>query len=198
MKTDFNINTLREEINSFEITGQNSYLESYKEFIKYFKSVNSIKVHHLYIASHFVYGWMPTILTLKVQSEKEILKLLNNARKTKVLAHEELETLKVCINNSMVGLSKLLHFINPKKYPIWDSRIFRYLTKKKSQYGIGDVQNYLDYVILIENISNEKEYKVIHKKIESKIKYKVTPARAIELVLFESDKKSKNKTNPND
>jgi len=190
MKTDFNINKLNIEIESFEFTGKNSYLDSYKEFITYFRNIEKITIHHLYISSHFVYGWMPTIITLRIVDENKTLKLLNKVRSNQILSIEELEFLKICINNSMVGLSKLLHFINPIQYPIWDSRVFRYLTKKKSQYGISKASNYLEYVSLIETISQAEMYQNIHNKIESKIKYEVTPARAIELVIFEADKKS--------
>ncbi|HRL70351.1 MAG TPA: hypothetical protein PLT79_01470, partial [Flavobacterium sp.] len=42
-----------------------------------------------------------------------------------------LEIVKKCINNSLVRISKLLHFINPSIYAIWVSRIFRYITRKK-------------------------------------------------------------------
>lgn len=190
MKTDFNINKLNIEIESFEFTGENSYLDSYKEFITYFRNIEKITIHQLYISSHFVYGWMPTIIRLRIADEKRTIKLLNKVRSNQILSIEELEFLKICINNSMVGLSKLLHFINPIQYPIWDSRVFRYLTKKKSQYGISKASNYLEYVSLIEKISQAEMYQNIHDKIESKIKYEVTPARAIELVMFEADKKS--------
>ena len=190
MKTDLNINKLNIEIESFEFTGENSYLDSYKEFITYFRNIEKITIHQLYISSHFVYGWMPTIIRLRIADEKRTIKLLNKVRSNQILSIEELEFLKICINNSMVGLSKLLHFINPIQYPIWDSRVFRYLTKKKSQYGISKASNYLEYVSLIEKISQAEMYQNIHDKIESKIKYEVTPARAIELVMFEADKKS--------
>ena len=73
---------------------------------------------------------------------------------------------KNCINNSLVGLSKLLHFINPQNYAIWDSRIFRFLTEKKSQYGIGNPKMYLQYLEEIKNIEKENGYPEIHKKIQ--------------------------------
>ena len=40
----------------FYIVGNNSYVETYPEFLKYFDSINLIEKHHLVISSHFVYG----------------------------------------------------------------------------------------------------------------------------------------------
>jgi len=190
MNTIFNFNQLKEEVRTFSISSDTSYQESYKEFIQYFKKNKKITRHNLYISSHFVYGWMPTIINLKIEDEETILKLLNNARKPKLLSEEELMILKKSINNSMVGLSKLLHFINPKQYPIWDRRVFRYLTKKKSSYGIDKPKIYLEYVSLVHEIARHKNYLKLHQKIEKKIGYEVSPMRAIEVVLFETDKKT--------
>ena len=57
--------------------------------------------------------------------------LLNKAKSGNLLNSEELEIVKKCVNNSLVGTSKLLHFINPSIYAIWDSKIFRNITEKK-------------------------------------------------------------------
>lgn len=39
-------------------------MRAYQEFLQYFKNVDIITLHHLVIASHFAYGWMPKILEL--------------------------------------------------------------------------------------------------------------------------------------
>ena len=57
------------------------------------------------------------------------------------------------VNNSWIGLSKVLHFINPDIFPIWDSRVakcfnmlYPYQFNKKdiyeseSNYGISQVR----------------------------------------------------------
>ena len=130
----------------FVVFANDPYIESYPEFLKYFESLDIIEKHHLIISGHFVYGWMPTIIQMNMRGLEKVLFLLNAAKSGHVLKIDELETLKHCINNSMVGLSKLLHFINPRDYAIWDSRIYRYLTGKKSQYGVNKTENY--YTIL--------------------------------------------------
>jgi len=136
---------IKQDTEKLSISTSDSYIKAYPEFIQYFQELDSIEKHQLIISSHFVYGWMPTIITLNITQIDEVLLLLNRAKNGEELTVKELGILKGCINNSMVGLSKLLHFINPEKYAIWDSRIFRYLTGKKSQYGIDRPELYLEY-----------------------------------------------------
>ena len=52
---------------------EDSYIKTYPEFIQFFKNINSISKYDLVISSHFVYGWMPTIIELKFQDIEEVL-----------------------------------------------------------------------------------------------------------------------------
>ena len=81
------------------------------------------------VGLHIVYGWMPTIPKLRrpaglnAVDQAKVVTLLNDARR-RLLTVAELSFLKTSfINNSMVGLSKLLHFLAPDRYAIWDSRV---------------------------------------------------------------------------
>ncbi len=131
------IERLKQDADNFKIEENNSYLVSYPEFIKYFSRLDIIEKHHFIIGTHFVYGWMPKVLQIKNTPFEEIIAILNKAKVGEPLEVRELDALKACINNSLVGTSKLLHFINPEQYAIWDSKIFRYVTGKKSPYNIG-------------------------------------------------------------
>ena len=80
------------------------------------------------IGRFMTYGWMPTILDElgeldDVSKEGNLVKYLNKAKhhKKERLNIREIEHIASCINNSVVGASKLLHFINPNVYAIWDS-----------------------------------------------------------------------------
>lgn len=133
---------------------------------------------------------MPKIINLNLDKEEQVLDLLNLVKKGGLLIEPELEILKKAINNSLVGLSKLLHFINPEIYAIWDSRIYRYLTEKKTAYGIGKVSLYLEYLKGLNKIASNKEYMKFHDKISKALEYEISSNRAIELVMFEADKKA--------
>jgi len=183
---------LLDNAEQFWIFANDSYVETYPEFLKYFESLNLIEKHHLIISSHFVYGWMPTIIYIDTKEIDKVLFLLNAVKSGHDLKLNELETLKFCINNSMVGLSKLLHFINPRDYAIWDSRILRYITGKKSQYGIDKPENYLAYLVKMKEIINNKGYSNLHHLIERHFDYSITPMRAVEILMFETDKKGAN------
>jgi hypothetical protein len=74
--------------------------------------------------------------------------------------------IKSTINNSLVGLSKLLHFINPVVYAIWDSRIYRNTTDKKSSYGIGNTQLYLNYLSKLNEIESHVDFDEIKKMFQ--------------------------------
>ena len=185
---NLNFKTLKSDAENFRIPPYDSYIESYPEFLQYFENITSIEKHHLIISSHFAYGWMPTILNLETKEIDRILSLLNAVKAGHLLDLEEIKTLKNCINNSLVGLSKLLHFINPGNYAIWDSRIFRYLTGKKSPYGIDQPELYLQYLQGLNEIFENKNYIELHSIIEGKFDCQLTPMRAIEILMFETDK----------
>lgn len=183
---NLNFEKLFKEANEFTLSENNSYLKSYPEFIDYFKGINRITEHNLIISSHFVYGWMPTIINLNIPDKKLVLGLFNKVKQKMILDQTELEVLKKTINNSMVGLSKLLHFINPEYYVIWDSRIYRYLTDRKSQYGIGDTGRYIQYVEGVHNIVSHPNYSSIHELVMEKLGRNVLPPRVIELIMFQA------------
>ncbi|WP_046745348.1 hypothetical protein [Kordia zhangzhouensis] len=176
-----------------KLTENDSYIGSYTAFLNYFEELPKIEHKHLVISSHFVYGWMPTIIQLDTKNSGEVLKYLNAVKSNHRLKEDEINKIKECINNSMVGTSKLLHFINPHNYAIWDSRIFRYVTGKKSQYGIANPKNYLNYLEKMESISNDKNYFKIHDIVQKHFKYSITPMRAIEIVMFETDRERQRK-----
>lgn len=147
---------------NFKLSIDNSYSDSYFEFLKYFEDAKLIEKHHLIISTHFVYGWMPTILKLNLDDLESTLKILNSAKLGKQLDVDELEVLKKCINNSVVGLSKLLHFVNPSNYAIWDSWIVKYITGEKSHYTISKVENYFEYLDRLKVIANDERYNELH------------------------------------
>jgi hypothetical protein len=59
--------------------------------------------------------------------------------------------LKRAFNNSLVGTSKLLHFIHPKQYAIWDSWVFRFLNNEEPhKYKLEKPKTYLEYLRKLE------------------------------------------------
>jgi hypothetical protein len=162
--------------------------KSYKEFIRYFDNLKKIKERHLIISAHFTYGWMPTILTLHGELD-ECLDILHPAKTDEEIAQDQFE--KVChvINNSSVGASKLLHFINPMIYPIWDSRVCRFL--EHPEHLRRNKESYFQYMDCCKALVKEKNFSLEHKKIKDAVGYKISPIRAVELIMFYNGQKKK-------
>ena len=76
-----NAEKIRQDAQGFTPGKDHSYLESYPHFITYFKEIPEIETKHLVIGSHFVYGWMPRVLTLKRSGDKQVLDLFNKAKR---------------------------------------------------------------------------------------------------------------------
>ena len=171
--------------NNFKSTEEN-YLLSYPYFLNYFQNLESINLENLVIGISFTYSWMPTILkALNLKNTEEVLFILNEVKKGKLIDEQQLTTLKTTFNNSLVGTSKLLHFINPKQYAIWDSRVFRFLNDvEPHKYRLEKPRAYIEYLKLIEELKNEKVFTAFCELMKQKVGYDITEYRALELAFF--------------
>lgn len=178
--------------NSFKIINRSDYL-SYREFIEYFRSIDIIAKHNLIIGINFTYGWMPTIFEFRSSRFSESLEILNNAKKGIVPKIEELRTLRGLFNNSLVGTSKLLHFINPEIFAIWDSRVYRYLTGNPPyDYRINNYEAFLSFLAFCNYLTNLPEYEPIHNSIIKIIGYSMTKFRTAELIMYSTGGSKRN------
>ncbi|WP_282125622.1 hypothetical protein [Marinifilum flexuosum] len=171
------------------IDENDSYLRTYNDFIEFFKSKTEISKHDFVVGAHLIYGWMPTIISFGFDEIEYNVQLLNRVKNGELLLEDELESLKRAVNNSIVGVSKILHFIAPENYAIWDSRIHRYVTGKKSSYGVNTVKSFMSYQSLMRELSTDNKVENLRREVIEKIGYEVSRLRAIELIMFESDKK---------
>jgi hypothetical protein len=91
------------------------------------------------------------------------------------------------INHSMVGASKLLHFVNPQAFAIWDSKIYRFVhSKAPHQYRVNSPKAYSDYLCLLAKLQCDKRFPAFHVSINQKMGYPVSALRAIEIVMFQN------------
>jgi hypothetical protein len=126
----------------------------------------------------FAYSWMPTIPEIKADkvNRPEVIKMLEELRGGDVKRLKELMTeLVPAINNSIVGTSKVLHFVAPKDVPIIDANVvkawnqwaskrthgvnFRLpstLHRSKKSTGKKLIELYLDYVEKMREIAGSK------------------------------------------
>lgn len=175
-----------EDARNLNIDKEDSYLFAYPAFLTYFQGETLITEQDLIIGIHFTYGWMPTIFkfgnTDKISSALEIL---NRAKADELLSTDELQILKSLFKNSLVGTSKLLHFINPNVFTIWDSRVFRYLTQQyPTNEKMGNCAAYLDYLEFCKKLIADPQFVVCKADVEEQVGYTISAMRTVELVMF--------------
>ena len=167
---------------------QDSYMLSYRDMLGYFKDIEQLTSKDIVVGAHMVYGWMPTIVHLnkEVCDTGKILCILQSVKDDKAdLSKDELITIKRYINNSVVGASKLLHFISPDRYPIWDSKIFQFTHGHiPHQYQVNNPGTYLEYREKMLALEQHLEFPEFHASVNSKLKYEVSGLRALELIMF--------------
>lgn len=168
-----------------KVDANHTYHKSYQHFVGYFSDIEELTERELVIGANFVYGWMPTIFNFKSARFSECIAILNSAKGDAVLEVESLVMLKTLMNNSIVGASKLLHFVNPSCYSIWDSRVCEFLSGKKRHKGyIEDVERFNRYLSLCKRLSSDKLFEPYHEDLQKRLGYKISKLRALEQVMF--------------
>lgn len=171
-----------------KINKNDSYITTYPYLLKFFSSKPSFNICDLICGSHMVYGWMPTILHIHIDDTiniSAIIQTLNDAKNGTEFSLNNIYNLSKIINNSVVGASKLLHFISPNKFPIWDSKVYSFIhDKKPHNHRVNNVKNYQAYVQLLKKYSRKPEFEKFHNSVQEKIGYEVSPLRSLELIMF--------------
>lgn len=171
-----------------KVDRKNSYIRSYPHILDQLQTGVALTERDFVCGAHIVYGWMPTILDLYPTAELTLQQganLINKARVNGVLSESELANLAALVNNSMVGASKLLHFVNPNTFAIWDSKIYRFVHGQAAhQHRVNKVGAYVKYLDLLGTLRQDKRFPDFHASINEKMGYPVSPCRAIEVVMF--------------
>ena len=160
--------------------------QSYPHLLDFSKSCLANKNENCLIGiAHMVYGWMPTMLEYNQISNSDLFfKNVNNGS----IEKDFLDMVKHSINNSIVGGSKFLHFLNPEEYAIFDSRVYKAITKSKSyDYNTNNVATYASYILRLRNIRDKAgklRSLLIQKGLVSE---KTSILRCIEMCLYYSN-----------
>tara|TARA_A100001234_G_scaffold216863_1_gene223385 strand:- start:259 stop:870 length:612 start_codon:yes stop_codon:yes gene_type:complete len=139
--------------------------------------------------SHLAYGWMPTIISYNEEGHEidKFENLVCNATNINEngAAISLLNSLpnNSPVNNSWIGLSKVLHFINPDLFPIWDSRVAKCFNMVYP-YQFNKKDTYIKYCEFISNNLDSEKVKVVKDIYESGSNYEISRVRALEFLLF--------------
>ena len=177
-----------DEINT-PIDRLNSFIITYPSLLQFFQRRDAISSSDFVIATHMVYGWMPTMLELYTNNPDGDLEwashLLTSVKTGNDVTNAELERLIKLVNNSLVGVSKLLHFAKPDKFSIWDSRVYRYFYQEKPHFNrVRDISKYRSFLDTFPEIINNEGFRRFFNSVINKMGYEVTPIRAIEVIMF--------------
>lgn|SRR5690554_939870 len=163
------------------------YVEMYQYYINFFKEKDIITKNDAVIGVGFTYSWMPTILkNLNLSKIGEVTTILNNVKQHINISDDDFLVLKEFSNNSLVGASKLLHFINPEDYAIWDSRVFKFLNNNEAahKYKLEKVHVYREYLSYLSNLKASGSLNDVVAELKTKIDYPISDFRALELLFF--------------
>jgi len=190
-----------------------TYTYTYEKFIDHFEELRKKdKEEWLVIGSSIVYSWMPTILNIagrdpeavaqeigvpfdirKQEIKEDAIEGLNNISKNLdgESLEKDLKKLKLFINNSVVGMSKFLHFSFPDHYPIWDSRVESVLyetatgkTTKSNYHRLKIINNYMEYRTSCLKLIEDEENGLIKKFDKYEELNGLRDLRKIEFLLF--------------
>ena len=172
-----------------EIPENTSYIRSYPSLLRYFEGKSILSSEDVICGAHMVYGWMPTILTLDfdqkdLDPERAAL-LLMKARNEGQLSDDEISCLGDLVNHSLVGASKLLHFVAPESFAIWDSKVYTFVHREAPyHYRINNIKYYCGYLNKLKSLKEDSRFNEFHNSVNVKIGYPVSALRALELVMF--------------
>jgi hypothetical protein len=167
---------------------RDSYLLSYQHILSYFTNIREISASDLVRGAHMAYGWMPTQLDLISRipgvNFDEGGRLLT-AAKARMLTVAEIADLKSLVNNSVIGVSKLLHFVAPNRYAIWDSKVYSFVYEQPPNPGLANnIDRYCTYLCVLEYLREDRRFEGFHMSVQRKVGYEISDLRAIELVMF--------------
>lgn len=170
------------------------YCSAYPILLSHFKSLPVLNWDAAVRGLHIVYAWMPTIPRLgeimgwNLRQRRELLLALNTVR----MGHEpnalQIERIKRFCNNSFVGASKLLHFLRPDTFPIWDTRVGKAFLRRRKLAGstVNSLSQWMLYRGAVLGWAQDKDVKAKCKHLKGIIPslQRASNVRIIELVLF--------------
>jgi len=147
-------------INEMRKSNINKPYEQLLRFFGKYSAKDDLKISDFYGLANCVYGWMPLMLIPK--KEFNLIKLKEEWKRARAgfrseLGIQEYKELPKLFNGSIVGLSKMLHFSHPEKFPIYDSNVYEILTGEKSQNYWKDHSSFNNYMKWLDDTNELKD-----------------------------------------
>lgn len=174
-----------------------TYLRTYPALLSAVKNLPRDPEALLYQVSTIAYGWMPRVVRLDrtyVESATTGLSLALAA--TSPQEHSSIiKDVSACLH-SVVGASKVLHFLKPEIFPIWDTKVARAWQNGEPPTGtMTKPENYIDYAMQVHRLRETADFRSFFAEFEAAYaarlerlgirRYSLTEVRAIEAAAFE-------------
>ncbi|MEM1190153.1 MAG: hypothetical protein AAGI72_16605 [Pseudomonadota bacterium] len=166
-----------------------TYLVSYPHLRDRLSRAEPLDLGEFIVAKSMVYGLMPTVMNLRKGDPELLLGTLSALRVDgQRLSHEKFADLRAIVNNSVVGASKLLHFLRPDTYPVWDSRIDRFMHGDDAD--TSDANRYFDYLADFDRVRQDPLFETLRASLAAKLGYEIHTSRAFEMIMYLADLKA--------
>jgi hypothetical protein len=169
-----------------------SYHVSYQHYIN-FSNFHEVNNEQLIQVAGLAYSWMPTTISIVEVDLKKSVDAINNLISCNPnIDIGQIENAASFLGGSVIGLSKILHFIRPEIFPIYDTAIYCFIYGKNNRPGYSTVNRADRLIAYFQDMGCLKEdcdikkfvADDIIKPIQEKYNYQVSTIRAIELAIF--------------
>lgn len=173
-----------------KVPGNDRYLNHYPLLLKGIADLMPLDIPKLSLAGSAVFSWMPTQMNLDHRGLNESLNVINNLPE-QPLSQKSLELLASTFatigGKSVVAASKVLHFVYPREFPIFDRIIAQKIGIAANGGEAAD--NYLNYREVLSELLQKDDAvsacnEVRHRLSASGYFHDISDMRAVELVLF--------------
>ena len=174
-----------------------TYLRTYPALLEAAEALPQRADLLLKVMATAAYGWMPRVARLDPDHFEEAVSAIEDALNTSQVGQDPsiIKRVSECLH-SVVGASKLLHFLRPHIFPIWDSKVAGVcLGKEPSQQSMTNAGNYLYYAKEVEEFCAASEnagfftnFGAAYSARLEKLRitpYSLTRVRAVEAAVFE-------------
>lgn len=160
-------------------TTSGTYRYTYDRYVQYFRErQGELTEQDLFIGFAFAYSWMSSIKQLDpaLVTVNSAVAALNKAHALRpdelsatsseftTIEGEKVERLATMIEpvryflGSVIGTSKMLHFVNPNVFPIWDAIIHRYCHLPEQTTAADSLKLYAQYTSMVHRLINHPDY----------------------------------------
>ncbi len=158
-----------------------TYRYTYDRFLQYFRdrpASQPLTEQDLFVGFAMAHSWMATIKQLDpstdtIRSAVECLNRVRGMRPDALGLHgvdrgrmplEQMTQVETVIEplrqflGSVVGTSRVLHFLNPLVFPIWDSVIHRYSDRSAPHATSDSLNRYLEYTYDVHTLIHHPDF----------------------------------------